>query len=475
MRNDVLDYDQAGTEDPEEVVDPTANVRNSSWWSCYFNMTNTICGAGVLSLPYAFANTGWCIGCILLVVGAYYSIMAMHLLMLCIAKTGCPTSMASIIKPFGQGAQNAMDALLASYVFGAACAYLVVIGDLMPDACKQMGGSGAFTSRYLWVLVGFSVALPLSIPHNIDFLKFTSGMAVAFLIFVMFIVFFYALPTESTGLDPCADQEVDDDNVCRGEKTFADGVGILDVLKVVSIFSFGFGCQVTTFPICNEMEAPTLKKLDDVWIYSILSALVLYIVVAVCGYSTYGENIKSDLLVNYPAVPLLSCARIMISSVVALSYPLQINPCRRALMTLMEQAIDQGTRASAATLRIRYYSVTAIFLAASLAVGLTVEDLGVVVALVGATGASMVMFIIPGFCFLYYFPQEEFEEVHAARACMICLYMHPPLSHACMHSLLIRFLTCFPLYVFRRMTTSTPPSAPASLAARASLCWRPAP
>ena len=348
---------------------------------------------------------------IFLIAGAYFSIMAMHLLGLIVAKTGCPTSCAKLLAPFGSRAQNAMDIGMAFYVFGAACAYLIVIGDLMPDACRQMGGSGTITSRYLWVLVGFFVALPLSIPHNIDFLKVTSSAAVAFLIFVMIIVFLYALPEEGTGLHACNGQDLDDNGTCRGEKKFADDLDALDVIKAMSIFFFGYGCQVTVFPVCNEMIAPTLKKLDIVWFSSIGSALVLYSVVAVCGYATYGDNIRSDLLINYPENALLSCARIMISSVVALSYPLQINPARRCLMTMFEQIFDgDGQVASAMVKTVRYYGITAVFLISSLVVGLTVEDLGVVVAIVGATGATLIMFIIPGFCFLYYFPAEDFDS-----------------------------------------------------------------
>ena len=42
--------------------DPTATERNADLFSSFANMTNTICGAGILGLPYAFANTGWIVG-----------------------------------------------------------------------------------------------------------------------------------------------------------------------------------------------------------------------------------------------------------------------------------------------------------------------------------------------------------------------------------------------------------------------------
>lgn len=387
--------------------DPTLSVRNSSWWSCYVNMTNTCCGAGVLSLPYAFASTGWVMGIFMLLFGAIFSTTAMHLLTLVIAKVGTPTSYARVIMPLGMGTVNASDLLLILYTFGTSCAFLIIIADLMPDACDQMGCPEEMKSRYVWVLGGFACVIPLSFPHNLDFLKHTSGLAVAFLAFIMFVVFVYALPEEATGLDACA--HLEDDSSCRGDQIIADGIDTLSFLRVMPIFIFGFGCQITTFPIANEMENPSVWRLLTVWIAAIASASVLYFTVAVCGYATYGDVSTSDLLVHYPKVGLLSATRCMISVVVALSYPLQINPSRRSFLTFVSENFDSDEEISASVLRMRYYSFTVIFLGLSLAIALTVEDLGVVVALVGATGATAVMFIIPGYMFLYYFPKEYFD------------------------------------------------------------------
>lgn len=36
---------------------PTEAKRASSFVACYVNMTNTVCGAGVLGLSYAFSKT----------------------------------------------------------------------------------------------------------------------------------------------------------------------------------------------------------------------------------------------------------------------------------------------------------------------------------------------------------------------------------------------------------------------------------
>jgi amino acid permease len=397
--------EESGVNSQGNESDPTLAKRNASWMSCYFNMTNTICGAGVLGFPYAFANTGWVLGCILLVSSGIFSVLACHLMTLVMAKVGTPTSMYKVLAPVGKIATRGNDIFMIIYTFGAGCAYMVVIGDLMPDAAQQLGATGMLIQRRVWVILGFCFAAPPSIPHNIDFLKFTSGVCVVFLVFVGILVFLYALPSDATGLDPCDNQHLDDDSKpCVGDRVVAEDIHLIDVMRVVSIFVFAFGCQITCFPVANELIDVSQKRLDSVFAVSVATASVLYITVAVGGYITYADSVKSDLLINYPANPLLSCARIMISTVVAFSYPLQCNPSRRCFITLMEDIFNEGQRSDAMTNRFRYYGFTAAFLTLSLIVGLTVEDLGVVIGLIGATGGTLLMFILPGGLFLWHFP-----------------------------------------------------------------------
>ena len=45
-----------------------------------------------------------------------------------------------------------------------------------------------------------------------------------------------------------------------------------------------------------------------------------------------------------------------------------------------------------------------MFLVTSVSVALAVTDLGVVLAVVGATGSTMISFVLPGFCYLSLFP-----------------------------------------------------------------------
>ena len=331
-----------------------------------------------------------------------------NLLALCAAKNGTPSSLYSIMRPLGRWWTLAVDINIVLQLFGTAIAYLIVVGDLMPAAFTQLGASGRITERNTCVLLAFLFAGPLSCPHNIGWLGVTSSFSVFFLIYTTFIVFLYSLPSDETGLYPCIDEALDDDtHVCVGSKTFGDDTSIVKFLQASSIFIFGFASQITVFPIVNELINVTQKRLNRVFMASTLTGMCLYIIVSFCAYATYGDSIQSNLLKNYPRAPVVSAARIMISFVVTFSYPLQINPTRRCILTILFNSIDRGVPASKTVQNIRYWVITVIFLIGSLGIALSVHDLGIVVALVGAFGGTLIMFILPGYLFLHHFPDKS--------------------------------------------------------------------
>jgi amino acid permease len=370
-------------------------------------MCNTILGAGVLSLPYAFSITGWITGSILLAIGGVFNSTGCNLLALCAAKNGTPASLYSIMRPLGKWWTLAVDINIVVQLFGTAVAYLIVVGDLMPAAFEQLGATGAVTERQTCVMMAFAFAAPLSCPHDIKWLGITSSFSVAFLIYVAFLVFLFSLPSSSTGMsDPCENQALDDDgNECKGETTLGD-FNAVDFLEAMSIFIFGFASQITTFPIVNELVDVSQTRLNQVFMAATLTGIALYVVVSFCAYSTYGDSIKSDLLLNYPKVPAVSAARIMISFVVTFSFPLQINPTRRCILTILRNFLDDDKPVSKSLQRVRYWVITVVFLLGALGLALAVTDLGIVIALVGAFGGTLIMFILPGYLFLYHFPED---------------------------------------------------------------------
>lgn len=57
-------------------------------------------------------------------------------------------------------------------------------------------------------------------------------------------------------------------------------------------------------------------------------------------------------------IPVTTAARICVSFIVAFSYPLQCNPARRSVLTLLKSVFGKGEEPSLAVYRIRYTAIT---------------------------------------------------------------------------------------------------------------------
>ena len=55
----------------------------------------------------------------------------------------------------------------------------------------------------------------------------------------------------------------------------------------------------------NELREPTQPRINSVIGAAIGAAFVIYMVVACCGYATYGTEVESDILTNYPGLEII--------------------------------------------------------------------------------------------------------------------------------------------------------------------------
>lgn len=91
---------------------------------------------------------------------------------------------------------------------------------------------------------------------------------------------------------------------CKGETEVYTDFDL--TLKNLSIFVFSFTCHQNVFTIVNELKKPTQQRVDTVFVFSIGCALLLYLVVSIEGYATYGNYVKGNILLNYPQTGLVT-------------------------------------------------------------------------------------------------------------------------------------------------------------------------
>ena len=402
-----------------------------------FTLSNTILGAGVLGIAHAVSTSGYVLGLALLLFAAFASAFGLHLLASS-ARTlsTSPASFYTVAHGIIPSATPLIDAALVVKCFGVATSYLIVIGDLMPTAIAtlfpaQSGHQAGTEPSAMWTLLAdrrtwisvfmVAIALPLSCLRSLNALRFTSTISICFVSILSITVVLYSLFPDT--FPPCGDGGGDD---CKGST--ANFSFTLDTAKVFPVFIFAFTCAQNIFTVYNELRDNSQTRVTTTIGSAILLALFFYTVISIFAYHTFGDRVTSNILTAYPSSLPLAVVRVLIAVNVAFTFPLQVNPCRNSLHLLIQQARAKwgeggGRRkslsgsGSADMPRWLLMSLSGSICGLAWMVAFFVDDLGVVLGIVGATGSTLISYILPG---LFYWSLHRERTVQRWLAGALC-------------------------------------------------------
>ena len=155
----------------------------ASWSTSVTSLVKTIVGAGILGLPFAFAQTGVALGVALLVLSGAAQLFALQLLSALVVDAkehSTPSYRSLALAAFGSDVgASAVEAINGVHCFGTATAYLIVVGDLCPQLAALCispdGGLALLLERRIWIaFVGVGVELPLFWQRTLEALNVTS-------------------------------------------------------------------------------------------------------------------------------------------------------------------------------------------------------------------------------------------------------------------------------------------------------------
>lgn len=278
----------------------------------------------------------------------------------------------------------------------------MIIGDLMPDAMglfihheNDKFFHNLLLSRRFWIILYMSILIiPCSILKKLDFLRFTSLFAMICFIFITIsmIIFF-----NDSSVNECNEDIYNNINCGLNEfLSFKNSDDILDFFKATPVYTFAFGTHPLAFSLTNELLNSNNKRMNIVIILSFGITTIYYIIIGILGYWTFGKNVKSNILNNYPQDSiLLFCVRIGLSLALAFSYPVVITPGRQSLSGIIYKTNQESLTNK------KFYFLTFLIIILSFLISMTVKDLGIVFGFIGSTSSPAVIFILPGLMFYY--------------------------------------------------------------------------
>lgn len=194
------------------------------------------------------------------------------------------------------------------------------------------------------------------------------------------------------------------------------------------------------FSVINEIQDNTPGSLVGVICSSIGSAASIYILVAITGYFTFGNEVLGNIISMYPASIASTIGKAAIVILVMFSVPLQVHPCRASLDAVLKwrpnrssshqhRANESPNRSRSilpansgptdshgaplvAMSELRFALLTTVIIVLAYITALTVSQLDRVLAYVGATGSTSISFILPG---LFYYKISDPESIHHQR------------------------------------------------------------
>ncbi|KAI9802566.1 MAG: hypothetical protein M1833_001638 [Piccolia ochrophora] len=411
------------------------NFGQASWISSVINLVNTIVGAGVLAMPSAMSHMGIILGTFVILFAGVTAGFGLYL------QTRCAkyldrgsSSFFALSQMTYPSAAIIFDAAIAVKCFGVGVSYLIIIGDLMPGVVRafseRAGEIDFMVDRHFWVTAFMLIVIPLSFLRRLDSLKYTSIVALVSIGYLVILVLAHFLKGDT----------MED----RGAIRIIQWGGAVPTLSSFPVIVFAYTCHQNMFSILNEIKDNSHRSTTSVVSASIGSSGLIYILVAITGYLSFGNNVAGNLIGMYPPAIASTIGKAAIVVLVMFSYPLQVHPCRASIDAVLKwrpssfhssSSREPANSSPSRTLLLgparshhssrsataaadggmsdtRFAAITSVVIIASYVVAMTVSSLEMVLAYVGSTGSTSISFILPG---LFYYKISDPDSAHTQR------------------------------------------------------------
>ncbi|EER18056.1 10 transmembrane domain, possible aa transporter, putative [Perkinsus marinus ATCC 50983] len=395
-----LEYDQGKTKESwsrMEVKDVT------------YALVCTAIGAGVLSLPYAMAQSGLIIGTLILLGIGVLSSYSGELLIEASKRTETISYGALARATCGAWAEMMTSACIALTTWLVMGSYMIVMADMMvpvlewiiPGITVFVGGYWAFR---LWIQVlSLLVILPYCLRDNMSGFKWIAVLSiVAMLALTAAVVLLSVIRIIEQPVQWTSHVQSSETVSAVSVKYFSGTSSFI----AISISSVSYLCHFNIPPIvAKEMRAPTKKRANEAIRWSMVSVAIMYVAFAVFGYIYAYDmpgGVSGDILLSFPSDSLVvNIVRVGLYLTLDLSYPLLVLPCYQSLQSLLGGLRGDANHRSGG-IGSKLWSVAEILLLCitSLACAIAVPHIQVVFAFLGSTVCNIITFVLPPLFFV---------------------------------------------------------------------------
>lgn len=345
------------------------------------NFTNSIIGAGIIGLPYAFNQSGFVLGVILLTGLTFLVDWTVVLLVRTGKLAGKSTYQDVMAQCFGRPGFILISVFQFVFAFGGMCAYTVIIGDTLPLVLRSVFSISsptllALTSRHTIItLCTVFICLPLSMYKDITKLAKTSAVSMFAIVVIVGAVLLRG---------PAVEPDLRGNRDLRWS-VFGDGI-----FQAIGVISFAFVCHHNTFIIFSSLETPTIRKFALVAHISTFISFASSIILAWSGYWSFTDKTKGNILNNFHDQDLLiNFARFCFSLNMFTTFPMECFVAREVIQNYF-YPFPLKTMTHKQHVLWTLGLVFAVWI-----ISMTTCDLGFVLEVTGGFSATALAYILP--------------------------------------------------------------------------------
>lgn len=365
----------------------TATISNET-----FNIIKSIVGAGVLGLPAgiaAFGNSRTAVypALVLLIGIGFLAAQGFSMIGTICARTNAISYRQAWSRTVGEGTAWMPATACLMVTACSVLTYSMILADTVPSVVRVLFGVTVSRTTALLGMTG-TVLLPLCLMKQLSSLAPFSllgilGMAfTASAMVVRYVTGAYAVPNGQL-LAELTDALQPSFGAAGWQSVFSPNSAIL-----VSMLSTAFMAHYNAPKFYWELKDTSIPRFNRVVALSFAGAVLLMAVTAVAGFATFGAGCSSLILNNYAAKDsLMSLSRAAVTVSLMFSYPLAFVGVREGLLDLLKVPMQKRDRLSD--------PLSVGLLAIITGLAFMLKDIGVILALGGATWGNCVIYLFP--------------------------------------------------------------------------------
>ncbi|KFK29814.1 hypothetical protein AALP_AA7G182400 [Arabis alpina] len=371
--------------------------KHGSFAGAVFNISTSIVGAGIMSIPAAFKVLGVIPSLSIIIIIAWLSHISAGFLMKS-SLAGESITYAGVMKDsFGKSGSVSVQIVNMVVTFGAMIIFSIIIGDVLSGTEKggivHMGllqewfGFHWWNTRFFGLLFIFVfLFLPLVLCRRVERLALSS--AISFLLALLFVVIssvlaIIALVKGETKI-PRLFPELNNGGVSFFNLFTASPV-------IVTAFTFHFNLHPVGFELKDPLEVLSATKISVILCATIYSATGLF-----C-YLLFGDETMTDVLMNFDQTSNSSIGSLL-NDIVRLSYAIHLMLVFPLLNFSLRANLDEllfPMKPSLVKDNKRFFGLTFPLIISCFLAAIAIPDIWYFFQFLGSTSTVSIAFIFP--------------------------------------------------------------------------------